>query len=387
MKGHAQGRRAPAVLHVIVPQREGAIGGSDLHVLELAVAQQRHGEWHPLVLAPRATRDYLGRLSDAGVTVLPKLHFRALRELTATHNIGLIHGHGYEANYLIAATRCVSRRWASLPAVVTAHGWIETTPWLRVKSALDRLSMRTVDVRIASANAHVRQLRRVREPAVVIHNGVQKPGVTRLAEAKAAGDLFRKEHGIAPGHQLIGTVGRLSSEKRIDLFLAAGRQVLADRPDTHLVIVGGGAQRGDLERLARSLGIHAKLTFTGLLRDVFPALAALDILVQPSDTEGTPRSVLEAMATHVPVIATEVGDVAELLDYGRSGVLIPPGDLHMLAQAMIRLIESPEHARKLAERAQRRYEERYTIDVMRAHVDEIYRLALQISHVRSTSSS
>lgn len=125
------------VLHVIVPQREGAIGGADLHVLDLAVAQQQEGAWQPVILAPRAPADYKDRLTGAGLHLARARSFFSLRELIREHAVSLVHAHGYEANYLSAAMRVTDRSWARLPMVVTAHGWIETTPWLRVKSGMD----------------------------------------------------------------------------------------------------------------------------------------------------------------------------------------------------------------------------------------------------------
>ncbi len=92
------------------------------------------------------------------------------------------------------------------------------------------------------------------------------------------------------------------------------------------MIAGDGGQRSELEALAARLGIRDHVVFTGLLRDVTPLYATLDVLVQPSDTEGTPRTVLEAMAHRVPVVATAVGDVTDLLDRGAAGAVTPPGD-------------------------------------------------------------
>lgn len=118
------------------------------------------------------------------------------------------------------------------------------------------------------------------------------------------------------------------------------------------------------------------MTFTGLVRDVTPALIAMDVLVQSSDTEETPRTVLEAMAHHVPVVATDVGDLAELLDRGRCGELVPPGDAGLLAQAVGRLLADPTRARNLARHARSRYQDRYTIEAMRRRVDEGYQTAV-----------
>src|SRR5262249_36009466 len=158
------------------------------------------------------------------------------------------------------------------------------------------------DLRIASAHAHLPRLRAACGPSVTLHNGVPAPDI-------ADGPAFRREHGINPDATLIGSVGRLSSEKRVDLLLRAGARVRRARRDVHLLIVGGGAQRDELARTATALGLDGHVTFTGVVKDVNPAMAALDLLVQPSDTEGSPRSILEAMARNLPVVATDVGDV------------------------------------------------------------------------------
>jgi glycosyltransferase involved in cell wall biosynthesis len=249
------------LLHIIVPQREGAIGGADLHVLDLAAAQQQDGTYRPLILTPRASRDYLQRLGEADLEIL-------------------------------------------------------------------------------------------------------SPGLFRL-------DRYRR----LPRERGIGSVGRLSPEKRIDLVLTAAYQVAPHRPDLHVLIVGGGEQRATLQALAQQLGLSRRVTFTGLLQDVTPALIAMDVLLQPSDTEGTPRSMLEAMAHRLPVVATDVGDVTELLDQGRCGELVPAGDAGLLARAVSRLLADPTRAQNLVQCARSRYENHYTIEIMRRRVEEAYHTA------------
>ncbi|MFD0508741.1 glycosyltransferase [Streptomyces chiangmaiensis] len=202
-------------------------------------------------------------------------------------------------------------------------------------------------------------------PSVALHNGVPVPDI-------ADGPAFRREHGIGPDATLIGSVGRLSSEKRIDLLLRAGAQVRRERPDVHLLVVGGGAQHAELARMATALGLDGHITFAGVVKDVSPAMAALDLLVQPSDTEGSPRSILEAMARNLPVVATDVGDVSVLLDGGTAGTLVPPDDAAALADALLTLISDPDHARAQATIAHARYTELYTVDIMRARIDELY---------------
>jgi len=126
--------------------------------------------------------------------------------------------------------------------------------------------------------------------------------------------------------------------------------------------------------------------FTGLLTDMTPVYGALDLLVQPSDTEGTPRTVLEAMAHRVPVVATDVGDVAELLDHGYAGVLIEPNDAEALASAIVHVLDSPARSQKLSERAYTRYQRHFTIEIMRARVHEGYALAVRRAERRHSGS-
>jgi glycosyltransferase involved in cell wall biosynthesis len=289
--------------------------------------------------------------------------------------ITLVHAHGYEANYLVAVMRAAFHRWRQLPFVVTAHGWIETTLRLRLHSRLDRYCGRRVQVRMASAARHARELHADQGVVMVVHNGVPAPATERLEALRADSHAIRVAIGVPPQATIIGSIGRLSPEKRVDLVLAAAHRLAPHRPNIHVLIVGGGHQPAHLETVAQRLRLSGRVTFTGLASDVTPALIAMDILVQPSDTEGTPRSVLEAMAHHLPVVATDVGDVAELLDQGRCGELVPPGDAGLLAQAIERVLADPTRARVLTGRARSRYQDRYTIEAMRRRVDEAYQTA------------
>lgn len=376
-------RSNDGVLHVIVPQREGAVGGSDLHIIDLAVAQRDHGAWRPMVLAPRAPQDYLERLADASV---PTIGFSPTRlgrlfQLPAVAGLGVVHAHGYEANYLAAGLRKLSRRWSQLAAVVTGHGWIETSLWLRLKSALDRYAAGTADVCIASATAHVHRFRVPAERRLVVRNGV-RPSCLGGLRPKFEVTEARKRLAIPAGRFVVGVVGRLSSEKRIDLVLTAAQHLLTTGAAIHVLVVGGGGDRQRLEALTVTLGITDHVTFTGLLRDVSPAYTAMDVLVQASDTEGTPRSILEAMAYHVPVVATDVGDVHVLLDQGHGGLLVQPGDAAAVAAGVRTVLDRPEGAERRAERAAELQAQRFTVDAMRDQVHDAYELAVATATAR-----
>ena len=295
------------------------------------------------------------------------------RCLLRQHSIAFIHAHGYEANYLVVAMRALCHHWRQTPFVVTAHGWIETTPRLRLQSHLDRYCARLAHVRIATAARHAPRFRTGRGVVMVIPNGVpERAFPSPLRDARGC---IRAFLGVPPKATIIGSVGRLSPEKRVDLVLAAAYRLAPHHPDLHVLVVGGGGQRAELLALAQRLGLSRRVSFTGLLPDVTPALVAMDVLLQPSDTEGTPRTVLEAMAHCLPVVATDVGDVANLLDRGRCGELVPPGDAGLLAGAVRRLLADPIRVQNLVRCARSRYENHYTIEIMRRRIEEAYRTA------------
>jgi glycosyltransferase involved in cell wall biosynthesis len=159
---------------------------------------------------------------------------------------------------------------------------------------------------------------------------------------------FRAELGIAPDIPLVGIVGRLVPVKNHDLFLAAAGRVVQSLPMTKFVVVGGGERLEELERSATTMSLRDHVIFTGW-RDDLPAIYAdLSLLVISSLNEGTPVSIIEAMAAGVPVVATAVGGVPDLLGHGRWGHLVPSGDVEALARAIVEALQTPDHDQQLA---------------------------------------
>ncbi len=146
----------------------------------------------------------------------------------------------------------------------------------------------------------------------------------------------------------LGCVGRLSPEKGHRFLLRALAQVLGDGLDVRLRMAGDGPSRGDLAELAESLGISGRVEFLGERGDIPAVLKTFDIFVLPSLTEGLPLTVLEAMASGLPVIAARVGGVAELVQEGRTGLLVPPGRPEELARAVRTLRDDEALRRRVA---------------------------------------
>jgi glycosyltransferase involved in cell wall biosynthesis len=387
---------APGVLHIIVPEPAGSIGGADLHVIDLAVAQRESGDWSPIVLAPRASDEFLARLDDAALPSLDSFAVSTgvgrlagitgrLGALPSQMGIRVLHSHGYEATYLMVAMRALSRRrWRPIAAVATCHGWIETTLSLRAKSWLDRRCSRTADAAIACSTRTAQRLVATRGHAVVstIHNGVPIPGPLAVATRSEAAREVRHRLGAGRDTVVVGSVGRLSSEKRVDLFLQAAGLLAATPSDVVFVVVGGGPDRPALERHVHRLGLDRRARFLGLVRDMEPVYGALDVLVQPSDLEGTPRTVLEAMARGIPVVATAVGDVPVLVRDGSEGLLVRRGDHVALAAALRSLADNRDLRRRLGNNSRERATSHFSIERMQQQTAAVYSATLDLQRGR-----
>jgi len=149
----------------------------------------------------------------------------------------------------------------------------------------------------------------------------------------------RAELGVPAGAPLFATVAMLRPVKGLHYLLEAAARVLEQVPRARFVVIGDGAERARLEARSRALGLGAAVRFLGTRHDIPALLAAADIYVHPSLFEALPVSMLEAMAVGLPVVATRVGGVPEIVAHGRTGLLVPPARGDELAAAMLRLLE------------------------------------------------
>jgi glycosyltransferase involved in cell wall biosynthesis len=170
----------------------------------------------------------------------------------------------------------------------------------------------------------------------------------------------------------VGTVMSLTSKKNPFLLLDAASRVLAEVPAARFLLAGEGPLEEEVRsRIARG-GFHERFHFLGLRRDVPDLLRSLDLLVLPSDREGLPNIVLEAMATALPVVATAVGGTTDLVHEGVTGRLAPPRDPAALAQAILSLLRDPASARRMGEEALRRARAEYALEAMIDRTQALY---------------
>lgn len=193
-----------------------------------------------------------------------------------------------------------------------------------------------------------------------------------FAAAQRKTGAFRHEWGIAPEAPLISIVGRLVPVKNHALFLQAAARVRQMRPEARFAIVGDGELRASLEAQVDALGLRDAVTFTGWQRDVLPVYADSDVLVISSVNEGTPFTVIEALAAGCPVVATAVGGLPEFLAGGKLGALVPCGEAEPLAAAIAATLADPPDASALREEIV----QRYGIDRLAHDLDALYRALL-----------
>jgi glycosyltransferase involved in cell wall biosynthesis len=202
----------------------------------------------------------------------------------------------------------------------------------------------------------------------VVPNGVDLAAL----DAARPGPEVRRELGLPEGVPVIGLVGRLDHWGKGHKELFAAVASLREHYPVCALIVGGGRRLEEVKTLAASLGLADTVHFLGQRRDIPDLLNATDIFVLPSYSEGVSLALLEAMAAGLPVIATAVGGLPEVVEDGETGLLIPPKDAAALAGALARLLADPALARRLGAKARTHVREHYSLDRLGREINEIY---------------
>jgi glycosyltransferase involved in cell wall biosynthesis len=220
-------------------------------------------------------------------------------------------------------------------------------------------SARGADVVVAASQAVASRV--VDGPARVIYAGTDLP----LADSPAP-----RRHSTS--EVILGTAGRLIPLKGIEYLLGAAAMLRAEFPQVRVEIAGSGPQRADLEQKSTRLGLTGQVEFLGWVDNLYSVLHGWDIFVMPSLEEGFPIAALEAMAAGLPVVASSVGGVLELVEDGKTGWLIPPGDAQALAARLRLLLRSPEERLTMGANARARVRDHFSIAQMTENFGKLY---------------
>src|SRR5579864_1338194 len=211
------------------------------------------------------------------------------------------------------------------------------------------------------------------EKIVVVRLGLDLKA--RTAVAPGAADELRRSLGLPADAFLVGWLGRLTEIKRpADLLEAFAR--MHTQPPAHLLVAGDGPLRSETEELARTLGVAERVHFTGFRGDVGGLYAACDAIALTSANEGTPVSIIEALAAGRAAVSTNVGGVGDVIKDGRSGFLVPPGDIDAIADRLAVLAADPALRKAFGDAGREDVVPRYSVPRLVSDIDTLYRRLL-----------
>ena len=293
--------------------------------------------------------------------VVPKMLAVCKRE-----KVSVWHGHDYKTN----ALGLVLKRLWPMRLVTTVHGWVQTGRG-PLYNRIDRLCLPWYERVVCVSDDLLAACLAAGVPAkncVLLENGIDAAEYTRrrtVAEAKAA-------LGLPAGGFVIGAVGRLSAEKGFDVLVRSVHALVSRGLDVRLVIVGEGGERAKLEGLIREFQLADRVRLAGWQTDVRSYFEAMDVYALSSRSEGLPNVLLEAMALEVPIVSTRVAGVPRLIQDGRNGLLVNPGDPDGLAAALTELLTNGARRDEFRAAGRRTVETRYSFATRMHRLKRLY---------------
>ncbi|HEY9514722.1 MAG TPA: glycosyltransferase family 4 protein [Gemmatimonadaceae bacterium] len=351
-------------------------GGAEVMLLHLAEELRRRGH-QVLPIGPAGRAGWLGdRFRERGFTpesyhIRHAIDLTCLRQITdllRSHRVQVAHSHEFSMGLYGAA----AARRAGARHLITMHGGRYYAEHWRRRSALRwavRNSAALVAVSEATADDLRRTLRLAHDRVQVVPNGIPFRDGARAA--------VRREIALGDGELLLVAVGNLYPVKGHAILLRAlGKLRRAGELESvpwRLAIAGRGDEDSSLRALAVAEGLSERVTLLGYRKDVPDILAAADLFVMPSLSEGLPLALVEAMAAGLPVVASDVGGIPEVADRGCEAILVPPGDPTMLAEALGRLLRDGAARASLGAAARSRALRDFSVTRMCDAYERLYR--------------
>lgn len=333
---------------------------------------------------------YAEALRSRDVTVLPitassRFDPRIVKTLARTldeHQVHIVHSHDYKTDIL----GFLATRLHRIPLITTIHGWIINDWKGRVRHGLARRLLPYFDRVVAVSPLIERQLRGIGVPQNkirLVYNAIVADNYRRSDYVPGA---LKMQFGIPDAAVTVGNIGRLSPEKGQKVFLDSFVELSRAHDDVYGVIIGEGRDKNTLEQQTRALGLSHRIFFTGYVEDVRPLLRDLDILALSSFTEGLPNVVLEALCMGCSVVATAVGGTPEIVEDGRTGFLVEPGNARALAQRLSAMVGNPSLRSSLTAAGRKHVLDRFEFKARMARMESIYEeLQSSISPGRNAS--
>ncbi len=387
------------IMHVITRLDHG---GSAQNTMLTALGHDR-ARYAPIMVAGTAdhhdaqggrtaTKGNVRRLQEAGIacrlwptltrSVSPVNDVQALVQLVRLfrrEHPTLIHTHTSKAG---ALGRTAAALAGVKTLVHTPHGHVYyghfnrpiSRGFVQIERALARRTTRLIALTEAERDEHLAWGVGTAEQFAVIPSGID---LARFQSLVGVRRTALPGMSLKPDAVVIGSIGWLTDVKGHRYLIEAVAQMKAEVPTLHLLLVGGGNRRRELEQLAAQRGIADSVTFAGERQDIPDCLAVLDVFVLPSLNEGMGRALIEAMAAGRPVVASRVGGVPALIKERCNGLLVPPADAGALARALTELLQRPQWAKDLASAASVTIGARFGAGAMVEAIESVYEDALK----------
>jgi len=290
-----------------------------------------------------------------------------LRRLIKNEGIDIIHAQTRVAHF----TAHVLSRMTGAPYIVTWHGFYRPHFFRKL---LPCWGDRTIAISEAVAQNLREAFGRDNAKIRVVLNGIDRDKF-RAEDHETKIHEIRTKYGLKDA-PVVGIVSRLSPEKGHMVLLEAFGKLLNDLPAAQLIIIGDGRTRSELEKKAGQLGIEKSVFFFGQILNVAEFLAIMDVFVRPSIIEGFGLGVVEAMMMRRPVVASDLSEFRQILDDGKAGLLVRPGDSASLKDALLKLLRDPAFARGLGMAGYEYAVKNFSAERVASDIENIYKEAV-----------
>jgi glycosyltransferase involved in cell wall biosynthesis len=362
------------ILHVYTGG--GEIYGAERVIYNLACEQIKSSMSPEVIYFKRPGRNsFLELLNDGRIPVhvvnsrsrIDAGAFMSLRSICLRTSPHILHSHGYKGDIFLA----VLKRTLRGPAILsTKHGSTDATSRASLYEHLGDLSLRYFDRVVAVSEYTKKKLIELHVPEgkiEVIHNGIDVSSFSGVEKGS-----LRHSLNIAEDSRVAGFIGRLGPEKGITYLLEAADRICRSTSGVYFILIGEGILKEETEDFIASRGLNDRIIMLGWRKDATCILPDMDMLLLPSLTEGTPMVILEAMAAGVPVIASDVGGIGEIIEDSRTGLLIKPRDPVAIAESVKALLDDRGLAERISRNAASEVESRFSALRMSEKYEQTY---------------
>lgn len=367
---HKSKAEIPVGVLLLAPGR--GRGGTEVEVCT-QVRHANRSKWSPVVISLTGDGQVFSRMGIPALG-LRFLSFwrvmdfmrivRRLSLVVQSQEIKIIHAFGFAAS--VFAT-IVSRRWGArvIVSVRNVHSWE------RLKNRMIfRIVLPSADAVLSNSEIGCRsileQTRCRPERVRMISNHVEFSIEDREQRGGIRNDLQMEDYTI------IGMIANIKMVKNPDLFLRVAFRICETHARSAFLLIGGGDRIEELKTQVRQRGLGDRIRLLGRVEDVHPFLQALDVLMLTSNSEGKPMSLLEGMSHGLPVVATRVGGIPELVEDGENGFLFQPGDEKAATEAVSQLVLDTELRHRMSESSKRKFDNDLNIEVIKRQMENLY---------------